>query len=53
MNLQIAHTGHWLVNLLYLAPLIFVIAALGYQSPRDRRRGTGPRSKPGDAPPAV
>jgi hypothetical protein len=53
MTLPIAHAGHWLVNLLYLAPLVFVIAALGWQSLRDRRRGTGPRSEPSDTPPPV
>ena len=51
MTLPIAHAGHWLVNLLYLAPLVFVLAALGWQSLRDRRRGTGPRSEPSDTPP--
>lgn len=53
MTLPIAHAGHWLVNLLYLAPLVFVIAALGWQSLRDRRRGGVPRSEPSDTPPAV
>jgi len=53
MTLPIAHAGHWLVNLLYLAPLVFVIAALGWQSLRDRQRGTGPRSEPSDTPPPV
>ena len=52
MTLPIAHAGHWLVNLLYLAPLVLVLVALGWQALRDRRRGTEPRSEPSDTPPA-
>jgi hypothetical protein len=33
----IAHAGHWIVNLLYLVPLVVVIAMLGVSSARDRR----------------
>jgi len=42
----IAHAGHYLIDLLYLAPLVVVFIALGFQSLRDRRRGTGPRREP-------
>jgi hypothetical protein len=50
----LAHAGHWLVNVLYLAPLIIVLLALGYQALRDRRRrGAGPRRPPADGPPSV
>jgi len=53
MTPLLAHAGHWLVNVLYLAPLIIVLLVLGYQALRDRRRGTGPRREPTDEPPAA
>ena len=37
MILPIAHGGHWLINLLYVAPLVVVVGVLGYQSLKDRR----------------
>ena len=37
--LILAHAGHWLAGLLYLAPVAIVVGALGYQSLKDRRRG--------------
>jgi hypothetical protein len=39
MPLPIAHAGHWLVNLLYLAPVLIVVGALGWQTLKDRRLG--------------
>ena len=33
----IAHAGHWLVNLLYVAPLVVAVGVLGWQSMKDRR----------------
>ena len=54
MTSPLAHAGHWLVNLLYLAPLVLVFVALGVQALRDRRRRTGPRREPAaDDPPPV
>ena len=38
-GLILAHVGHWLANLLYLAPVVIVVGALGYQSIKDKRRG--------------
>jgi hypothetical protein len=38
-GLILAHAGHWLAGLLYLAPVVIVVGALGYQSWKDRRRG--------------
>jgi hypothetical protein len=35
----LAHAGHWLVSLLYLAPVLIVVLALGWQSRRDKRTG--------------
>jgi len=35
--LPLAHAGHWLVNLLYLVPLLIVVAMLTISSLRDRR----------------
>ena len=37
--LVLAHAGHWLAGLLYLAPVVIVVGALGFQSWKDRRRG--------------
>ena len=34
-----AHVGHWLANLLYLAPVLIVVGALGFQTVKDRHRG--------------
>jgi hypothetical protein len=36
-GLPIAHAGHWLVNVLYVVPLIVVVAMLAISSVRDRR----------------
>jgi hypothetical protein len=35
--LILAHAGHWLAGLLYLAPVVIVVGALLYQSWKDRR----------------
>lgn len=49
MTLPIAHAGHIFVDLLYLAPLLVVLGALGLSALRDRRRGPpAPRSEPTD-----
>jgi 4-hydroxybenzoate polyprenyltransferase len=37
--LILAHAGHWLAGLLYLAPVVIIVGALGYQSWKDRREG--------------
>ncbi len=37
--LILAHAGHWFAGLLYLAPVLIVVGALGYQSWKDKRRG--------------
>jgi hypothetical protein len=34
----LAHAGHWVVNLLYVAPLLIAVSVLGYQSVKDRRQ---------------
>jgi cytochrome c oxidase assembly factor CtaG len=44
-----AHAGHWLPQLLYLAPLVVLVVAILIGRARDRREaGTGPTS--GDTP---
>ncbi|MDQ3675448.1 MAG: hypothetical protein M3401_01380 [Actinomycetota bacterium] len=53
MTPPLAHAGHWLVNLLYLLPLVLVFLALGFQALRDRRRATGARREQTDDPPRV
>jgi hypothetical protein len=35
--LTIAHAGHWVVNLLYVVPLLIAVGVLSYQSMKDRR----------------
>jgi hypothetical protein len=37
--LILAHAGHWLAGLLYLAPVVIVVGALVFQSWKDRRKG--------------
>jgi hypothetical protein len=39
--LILAHAGHWLAGLLYLAPVLIVVGALVLQSWKDRRDGDG------------
>jgi hypothetical protein len=47
MTPPLAHAGHYIVDLLYLAPLVVVLGALGLASLRDRRRGQpAPRREP-------
>lgn len=54
-QLPIAHAGHWLADLLYLMPLVVVIAVLATQSWRDKRqaKAEGRIDKPAGAPPAA
>ncbi len=33
----LAHAGDWIVNSLYVAPLLIVVAVLVYQTRKDRR----------------
>jgi hypothetical protein len=39
--LVLAHAGHWLVNLAYIAPLIFLVGVIVAGKLRDRRAGSG------------
>ena len=34
----LAHAGHWLASLLYVAPVLLIVGALLWQSWRDKRR---------------
>ena len=36
--MPIAHAGHWLLSLLYLAPVLIVVAVVAWQGRRDRDR---------------
>jgi hypothetical protein len=38
MSPPLAHAGHWLVNLLYVAPVATLVLALAWQSFKERRR---------------
>ena len=39
MTPVLAHAGHWIANLLYLAPVLVIVGALGLQRWRDKRAG--------------
>lgn len=53
MTPPFAHAGHWLVDLLYVAPILIILAVLAYRSIRDRRelrRAGGPVRRPPSEP---
>ena len=37
MTFPLAHTGHWLASVAYLAPLLVLIGAIGWGKLKDRR----------------
>jgi len=39
--LVLAHAGHWLVSLAYMAPLVFLVGVIVVGKIRDRRAGPG------------
>jgi hypothetical protein len=41
MTPLLAHAGHWITGLLYLAPVIVLGGAVAIANWRDRRRGDG------------
>lgn len=41
MSFQIAHAGHWLVNIAYFLPVVAFIGWLVITQIRERRRGRG------------
>lgn len=40
----LAHSGHWLVSLLYLVPVAAVVGTLAFHAWRDRRRADRERT---------
>ena len=38
MTLPLAHAGHWLADLLYVAPVVGIVIWIGVKSLLDRRR---------------
>jgi hypothetical protein len=50
--LILAHAGHWLAGLLYLAPVVIVVGALVFQSWKDRRLGDDEHEGEGETPDA-
>ena len=53
MTPPIAHTGHWLADLLYVLPLAVALGFLAFQSYRDKRKGRTDAAAPADGPPPV
>jgi len=51
MSLPIAHAGHWLVSVAYLAPLLVLVGVIGWGRLKDRRaRRSGEQgTRAGDA----
>ena len=49
--LPLAHAGHWLVSVLYLVPLVIVVAMLAVSSLRDRRAEAAETAAGGPPPP--
>lgn len=41
----LAHGGHWLTNLIYLAPVLIVVVLLFGHRLRDRRAGITPQQR--------
>ncbi|MCW3010086.1 MAG: hypothetical protein JWO90_490 [Solirubrobacterales bacterium] len=41
----VAHAGHWLNNVIYVAPVLLVCIALGVGRLRDRRAGITPEQR--------
>ncbi len=37
MTPVLAHAGHWIANLLYVGPVVVIVAALWWQNWRDKR----------------
>jgi hypothetical protein len=42
----VAHAGHWLVSLAYIAPLIFLVGVILVGKVRDRRARSGEAKPP-------
>jgi hypothetical protein len=48
----LAHAGHWIASLLYVAPVALIVAALLWQNWREKRRkGDEPPRRTGEEPP--
>jgi len=48
--LPLAHVGHWLVNVLYLVPLVIVVAMLAISTMRDRKAAAAEAAAGGPPP---
>ena len=44
--MTLAHAGHWLVNLIYVAPLLFVIAVIVRDKLKHRHDDEAPEPAP-------
>ena len=51
MTPVVAHAGHWLVNLLYLAPVIFIVVVIVREKLKDRGDGVADSAAGRDADP--
>ena len=44
--IPVAHAGHWLVELLYVAPVVVIVVFISVKALLDRRREDAGRSEP-------
>lgn len=42
MTFELAHTGHWLVQVAYLLPVVAFLGWLGWSTLKERRKGGEP-----------
>ena len=43
----LAHTGHWLIQVLYVVPVVVIVVWISIKSVIDRRREDAPPPEPG------
>lgn len=49
----LAHSGHWVVNLLYILPLVIALSVLGWQKLSDKRPDPGRAARDASAARAI
>ena len=51
MTIELAHAGHWLADLMYVAPVVVLVGWIGIRALLDRRRGDDEPAAPADPSP--